>query len=98
VGGLDAYRAERPKAESPRSQAPTHPQAGPDARALREGEGADPQFGQAVGGVTPVRPKVSGVAVLIRLGGIPDVDAAVSEYERSNLARRQGVWPDERIG
>jgi hypothetical protein len=28
--------------------------------------------------VTPVRPKVSGVAALIRLGGTPDVDAAVS--------------------
>jgi GNAT superfamily N-acetyltransferase len=45
-------------------------------------------------GVTPVGPKVSGVAVLIRLGGTPDVDAAVSVYERSNLARRQGVWPN----
>ena len=33
------------------------------------------------------------MAVLIRLGGTLDVDAAVSVYERSNLARRQGVWP-----
>jgi GNAT superfamily N-acetyltransferase len=33
------------------------------------------------------------VAILIRLGGAADVDAAVSVYERSNLARRHGVWP-----
>jgi RimJ/RimL family protein N-acetyltransferase len=34
------------------------------------------------------------VAILIRLGDAADVDAAVSVYERSNLARRQGVWPN----
>jgi GNAT superfamily N-acetyltransferase len=34
------------------------------------------------------------VAVLIRLGGAADVDVAVSVYERSNLARRRGVWPN----
>jgi GNAT superfamily N-acetyltransferase len=34
------------------------------------------------------------VAILIRLGGAADVDAAVSVYELSNLARRQGVWPN----
>jgi GNAT superfamily N-acetyltransferase len=34
------------------------------------------------------------VAILIRLGDATDVDAAVSVYERSNLARRQGVWPN----
>jgi GNAT superfamily N-acetyltransferase len=34
------------------------------------------------------------VAILIRLGGAADVDAAVSVYERSNLARRQDVWPN----
>ena len=34
------------------------------------------------------------MAVLIRLGSAADVDAAVSVYERSNLARRQGVWPN----
>jgi hypothetical protein len=34
------------------------------------------------------------VAVRIRLGDEADVDAAVSVYERSNLARRQGVWPN----
>jgi GNAT superfamily N-acetyltransferase len=33
------------------------------------------------------------VAILIRLGDAADVDAAVSVYERSNLARRHGVWP-----
>jgi GNAT superfamily N-acetyltransferase len=32
------------------------------------------------------------VAILIRLGDAADVDAAVSVYEQSNLARRQGVW------
>lgn len=32
---------------------------------------------------------------LIRLGESADVDAAVSVYERSNLARRQGVWPGQ---
>ena len=36
----------------------------------------------------------SGVAILIRLGLAADVDAALSVYERSNLARRQGVWPN----
>jgi GNAT superfamily N-acetyltransferase len=35
-----------------------------------------------------------GVAILIRLGDAADVDAAVSVYERSNLARRQGAWPN----
>jgi GNAT superfamily N-acetyltransferase len=34
------------------------------------------------------------VAILIRLGGAADVDAALAVYERSNLARREGVWPD----
>jgi GNAT superfamily N-acetyltransferase len=34
------------------------------------------------------------VAILIRLGDAADVDAAVSVYERSNLARRQSVWPN----
>jgi GNAT superfamily N-acetyltransferase len=34
------------------------------------------------------------VAIRIRLGDAADVDAAVSVYERSNLARRQGVWPN----
>jgi RimJ/RimL family protein N-acetyltransferase len=33
------------------------------------------------------------VAIRIRLGDSADVDAAVSVYERSNLARRHGVWP-----
>ena len=32
--------------------------------------------------------------MLIRLGDAADVDAAVSVYERSNLARRQGSWPN----
>lgn len=31
--------------------------------------------------------------VHIRLGDSDDVDAAVSVYERSNLARRRGHWP-----
>ena len=35
------------------------------------------------------------MAILIRLGDAADVDAAVSVYEQSNLARRQGVWPDQ---
>ena len=30
----------------------------------------------------------------IRLGHAADVDAAVSVFERSNLARRQGMWPN----
>ena len=34
------------------------------------------------------------MATLIRLGDAADVDAAISVYERSNLARRQGVWPN----
>jgi GNAT superfamily N-acetyltransferase len=34
------------------------------------------------------------VAILIRLGDAADVDAAVSVYEQSNLARRHGVWPN----
>jgi GNAT superfamily N-acetyltransferase len=34
------------------------------------------------------------VPLLIRLGSATDVDAAVSVYERSNLARREGVWPN----
>jgi [ribosomal protein S18]-alanine N-acetyltransferase len=37
---------------------------------------------------------------LIRLGETIDVDAAVAVFERSNLARRHGVWPDRaaRVG
>jgi len=31
----------------------------------------------------------------IRLGDAADVDAAVSVFERSNLARRQGRWPNQ---
>lgn len=40
------------------------------------------------------------MAVRIRLGAAADVDAAVSVYERSNLARRQGAWPNRaaRVG
>jgi GNAT superfamily N-acetyltransferase len=34
------------------------------------------------------------VPIRIRLGDTADVDAAVSVYERSNLARRHGVWPE----
>jgi GNAT superfamily N-acetyltransferase len=34
------------------------------------------------------------VVVRIRLADAADVDAAVSVFERSNLARRQGVWPN----
>ena len=34
------------------------------------------------------------MAILVRLGDAEDVDAAVSVYERSNLARRQGFWPN----
>jgi GNAT superfamily N-acetyltransferase len=34
------------------------------------------------------------VAIRIRLGDAADVEAAVSVFERSNLARRQGVWPN----
>jgi GNAT superfamily N-acetyltransferase len=33
------------------------------------------------------------VAILVRMGEMADVDAAVSVYERSNLARRQDAWP-----
>ena len=38
--------------------------------------------------------------VSVRLGGAADVEAAVSVYERSNLARRQGAWPGQaaRVG
>jgi GNAT superfamily N-acetyltransferase len=38
--------------------------------------------------------RFSGVAILIRLGDAADVDAAVSVFEQSNLARRQAVWPN----
>lgn len=38
------------------------------------------------------------MAILIRLGDAADVDAAVSVYEQSNLARRQGVWPNRAAG
>ena len=34
------------------------------------------------------------MAILIGLGDAADVDAAVSVYERSNLARRQRAWPN----
>jgi GNAT superfamily N-acetyltransferase len=34
------------------------------------------------------------VAIRIRRGEVADVNAAVSVYERSNLARRGGVWPN----
>lgn len=34
------------------------------------------------------------MAIRIRLGDAADVDAAASVYERSNLARRHGVWPN----
>jgi GNAT superfamily N-acetyltransferase len=34
------------------------------------------------------------VAILIRSGGVADIDAATSVFERSNLARRGGEWPD----
>jgi GNAT superfamily N-acetyltransferase len=37
---------------------------------------------------------LSGVAILVRLGDATGVDAAVSVYERSNLARRHGDWPN----
>lgn len=33
------------------------------------------------------------MSLSVRLGGPSDVDASVSVYERSNLARRQGEWP-----
>ena len=35
------------------------------------------------------------MAIQARLGDAADVDAAVSVYERSALARRQGVWPEQ---
>jgi GNAT superfamily N-acetyltransferase len=38
--------------------------------------------------------RFSGVAIRIRLGDAADVDAAVSVFEQSNLARRQAVWPN----
>ncbi len=38
------------------------------------------------------------MAILIRPGEAADVDAAVSVYERSNLARRQGNWPERAAG
>jgi len=33
----------------------------------------------------------------VRLGGLNDVDEAVSVYERSNLARRGGDWPSKAL-
>jgi GNAT superfamily N-acetyltransferase len=39
-------------------------------------------------------PALRGMAVLIRLGDAADHAAAVSVYERSNLARRRGEWPN----
>jgi hypothetical protein len=38
------------------------------------------------------------MTILIRLGDAAGVDAAVSVYERSNLARHQGVWPNRSAG
>jgi len=35
------------------------------------------------------------VGVVIRSGTATDVDAAVAVFERSNLARREGVWPNQ---
>jgi GNAT superfamily N-acetyltransferase len=35
------------------------------------------------------------MAILIRLADARDFDAAVSVYERSSLARRGGVWPNQ---
>ncbi len=35
------------------------------------------------------------MAIVIRLGSPADVEVAASVYERSNLARRQGVWPEQ---
>ncbi len=34
--------------------------------------------------------------IAVKIGSHDDVDAAVSIYERSNLARRRGVWPPGR--
>ena len=34
------------------------------------------------------------MAIRVRLGDAADVDAAVSVYERSNLTRREGHWPN----
>jgi GNAT superfamily N-acetyltransferase len=34
------------------------------------------------------------LAILVRFGDADDVEAAVSVFERSNLARRRGVWPN----
>ncbi|HEY7444167.1 MAG TPA: hypothetical protein VH701_17185 [Vicinamibacterales bacterium] len=33
----------------------------------------------------------------VRFGGPDDVEDAVSVYERSNLARRRGVWPSRAL-
>jgi GNAT superfamily N-acetyltransferase len=33
------------------------------------------------------------MALDVRLGGPEDIEAALSVYEQSNLARRHGVWP-----
>src|SRR6187549_2970191 len=38
------------------------------------------------------------MVISIRLGESADVDAAVSLYERSNLAYRQGIWPNRAAG
>jgi GNAT superfamily N-acetyltransferase len=37
------------------------------------------------------------VAIVIRPGDAADVDAAVSVFERSNLVRRQGSWPNRAV-
>ena len=34
------------------------------------------------------------MAIVLRSGDLADVDAAVSLYERSNIARRRGSWPN----
>ncbi len=34
------------------------------------------------------------MTILVRLGDSVDIDAAVAVYERSNLAYRQGIWPN----
>jgi hypothetical protein len=37
---------------------------------------------------------VTDVALMIRLGDAADVDSAVSVFERSNMERREGSWPN----
>ena len=52
-----------------------------------------PYYLQQFLGVRSARMEAGMAQIDVRLVNLDDVDAAVSVYERSNLARRHGAWP-----